>query len=70
MVLLEGKVKRKQCEEELQNIFREELGLENIDIERTHCSKERQAVINQELLFVRQAIIIQELLFINFDLRS
>ena len=39
MVLLEGKVKRKQCEEELQNIFREELGLENIDIERTHCSK-------------------------------
>ena len=28
-----------QCEEELQNIFKEKLGLENIDIVRAHHSK-------------------------------
>ena len=28
-----------QCEEEIQNIFKEKLGLENINIERAHRSK-------------------------------
>ena len=28
-----------QCEEEIQNIFKEKLGLENINIDRAHCSK-------------------------------
>ena len=30
---------QEQCEEELQNIFKEKLDLENIDIERAHRSK-------------------------------
>ena len=30
-----------ECEEEIQNIFKEKLGLENIDIERAHRSKEK-----------------------------
>ena len=28
-----------QCEEEIQNIFKEKIGLENIEIERAHRSK-------------------------------
>ena len=42
-----------QCEEEIQNIFKEKLGLENINIEREYIAqKERRAVIKKELLFV------------------
>ena len=42
-----------QCEEENQNVFKEKLGVENINIDREHIAqKERRTVINQELLFV------------------
>ena len=30
---------REQCEDETQNIFKEQLGLESNEIERAHCSK-------------------------------
>ena len=52
-MLLKGKVKYwEQCEDKIQNIFKEKLSLENIDIERADHSKERRAAINQELLFI------------------
>ena len=39
-MLLKGKVKHwEQCEDKIQNIFKEKLGLENIDIERADHSK-------------------------------
>ena len=42
-----------RCEQEIQNIFKEKLGLENINIEREYIAqKERRAVIKKELLFV------------------
>ena len=40
-----------QCEDEIQNIFKENLGFENIDREHI-AQKGRRAAINQELFLV------------------